>query len=135
MSLIIADQVKEVIGVEINNDGVKDAVINAKRNSINNVRFHRTDVGKFMVELAMKNEAIDIVIMDAPRVASDEAFYKLNPKKIVYISCNPETQAGDLAFLVEHGYQVKGIQPVDMFPQTNYIKTGTRLTRNDTTLK
>ncbi|WP_432355921.1 methyltransferase domain-containing protein [Sporosarcina sp. A2] len=66
ISLIVADQVKEVIGVEINNDGVKDAVMNAKRNNINNVRFHRADAGKFMVELAMKNEAIDAVIMYPP---------------------------------------------------------------------
>ncbi|WP_432352358.1 hypothetical protein [Sporosarcina sp. A2] len=73
------------------------------------------------------------------QAGSDEAFLtsmcKLKPKKIVYISCNTETQARDLAFLVEHGYQVKGIQPVDIFPQTNLIETGTRLTRNDTTLK
>ncbi|MFD1928893.1 hypothetical protein ACFSFY_12700 [Sporosarcina siberiensis] len=56
-------------------------------------------------------------------------------EKIIYISCNPETQARDLALLVEHGYQVKGIQPVEIFPQTNYIETGNRPTRNNTTIK
>ncbi len=74
-----------------------------------------------MVELAMKNEAIDAVIMDPPRAGGDEelltSMCKLKPEKIVCISCNPETQARDLAFLVKHRYQVKGIQPVDMFPK------------------
>ncbi|WP_255407641.1 MULTISPECIES: hypothetical protein [unclassified Sporosarcina] len=98
----VADQVKEVIGVEINNDGEKGAVINAKRNNINNVHFHRADAEKFLVELAMKNDAINAVIMDCPRAGGDEelltSLCKLKPEKIVYISCNPETQARDLAF-------------------------------------
>lgn len=133
ISLIVADKVKEVIGVEINNDSVKDALTNTKRNNIKNVRFHREDAGEFMVELAKKNEKIDAVIMDPPRAGSDEAFLssmcQLSPDKIVYISCNIETQARDLAYLVEHGYKVEGIQPVDMFPQTNHVECIALLTR------
>lgn len=127
ISLIVADQVKEVIGVEINNDGVKDAIKNAKNNNINNAYFHRADAGEFMVDLAMKNEKIDAVIMDPPRSGSDEDFLssmcKLNPQKIVYISCNPETQARDLEYLIDNGYKVKKIQPVDMFPQTTHVES------------
>lgn len=126
ISLIVADKVKEVMAVEVNNDSVRDAIRNAKRNNITNVHFYRADAGEFMTELAMKNEKIDAVIMDPPRTGSDEAFLtsvcKLNPEKVVYISCNPETQARDLTTLLAHGYEVKGIQPVDMFPQTNHIE-------------
>lgn len=133
ISLIVADKVKEVIGVEINNEGVKDAIKNAQNNNISNVYFHRADAGEFMVDLAMKNEKIDAVIMDPPRAGSDEAFLssmcRLSPKKIVYISCNPETQARDLEYLVENGYKVRKIQPVDMFPQTNHVETIVLLSR------
>lgn len=133
ISLIVADKVKEVIGVEINNDGVKDAIKNAEINNISNVYFHRADAGEFMVDLAMKKENIDAVIMDPPRAGSDEEFLasmcRLSPEKIIYISCNPETQARDLEYLVENGYDVKKIQPVDMFPQTNHAETVVLLSR------
>lgn len=133
ISLIVADKVKEVIGVEINNEGVKDAIKNAQNNNISNVYFHRADAGEFMVDLAMKNEKIDAVIMDPPRAGSDEAFLasmcKLSPEKIIYISCNPETQAKDLEYLVENGYKVIKIQPVDMFPQTKHVEAVTLLVK------
>lgn len=133
ISLIIADQVKEVIGVEINNEGIKDAITNAKNNNIKNVFFHRADAGEFMTELAMQDEKVDVVIMDPPRAGSDDAFLsamcKLGPEKIIYVSCNPETQARDLEYLVKNGYKVKGIQPVDLFPQTNHVETVVRIER------
>lgn len=126
ISLIIADQVKEVIGVEINSDGVRDAITNAKKNNVDNVYFHRADAGEFMSGWAMKGEKVDVVIMDPPRAGSDETFLSsmcaLSPEKIIYISCNPETQEQDLTFLVKKGYKVKNIQPVDMFPQTNHVE-------------
>ena len=126
ISLIVADKVKEVIGVELNSDAVRDAVKNAQNNNINNVYFHKADAGDFMVNLALKNEKIDAVIMDPPRSGSDEEFLasmaRLNPEKIIYISCNPETQARDLEFLVDEGYKVQKIQPVDMFPQTSHVE-------------
>ena len=135
ISLIAASKVREVIGVEINEDGVKDAIKNAKVNNSNNVRFHRADAGEFMTELAAKNEIIDAVIMDPPRAGSDEAFLssmcKLKPKKIIYISCNPETQARDLEFLLDNGYKVKGIQAVDLFPQTNHVETVVLMSKAD----
>ncbi len=126
ISLITAARVKEVIGVELSGDAVRDAISNARDNSINNVYFHKQDAGEFMVDLAAKGEKIDAVIMDPPRAGSDEPFLSslvtLNPDKVIYISCNPETQARDLDYLTKHGYQVQRIQPVDMFPQTNHVE-------------
>ena len=79
-----------------------------------------------MVGMAEANEKVDLVIMDPPRAGSDLNFLKsiaaLKPVKVVYISCNVETQARDLAFLCKNGYKVTKIQPVDMFPHTNHVE-------------
>ena len=126
IGLIAASQAKEVIGVELNRDAVKDAIINAKRNHIQNEQFYNADAGKFMVELAEQNEKVDVVFMDPPRSGSDEAFLssvvKLAPKKVVYVSCNPETLARDLKYLTRHGYQAVECQPCDMFPFTKHVE-------------
>lgn len=126
IGLIAASQAKEVIGVELNRDAVKDAIINAKRNNIQNEQFYNADAGKFMVELAEQNEKVDVVFMDPPRAGSDEAFLssvvKLAPKKVVYVSCNPETLARDLKYLTRHGYQAVECQPCDMFPFTKHVE-------------
>ena len=127
IGLILSHKVKDVIGVELNNDAVKDAIKNARNNNIKNAYFHNDDAGDFMVKLADDNKKIDLVIMDPPRAGSDEKFLsslvKLSPDKVVYISCNPITQERDLRYLVKNGYEVKEIQPVDMFPQTNHVET------------
>ena len=126
IGLIAASQAKEVIGVELNRDAVKDAIINAKRNNIQNEQFYNADAGKFMVELAEQNEKVDVVFMDPPRSGSDGAFLssvvKLAPKKVVYVSCNPETLARDLKYLTRHGYQAVECQPCDMFPFTKHVE-------------
>ena len=126
IGLIAASQAKEVIGVELNRDAVKDAVINAKRNNIKNEQFYNADAGKFMVELSEQNKKVDVVFMDPPRAGSDEAFLssvvKLAPKKVVYVSCNPETLARDLKYLTRHGYQAVECQPCDMFPFTKHVE-------------
>ncbi len=126
ISLILAKKVKQVIGVELNKDAVKDANYNAKMNNIHNVNFIQEDAGAFMVKLAEENQTVDVVFMDPPRSGSDERFLasvaKLNPKKIVYISCNPFTQKTDLEYLDGRGYKVKEIQPVDLFPQTFHVE-------------
>ena len=107
IGLIASSHVKEVISVELNKDAVKDAIINAKRNGIKNVKFYQGDAGKFMVNLAGQGKKVDVVFMDPPRAGSDEAFLssviKLAPEKVVYISCNPETLARDLKYLTKHG--------------------------------
>ena len=126
IGLIASSHVKEVISVELNKDAVKDAIINAKRNGIKNVRFYQGDAGKFMVNLAGQGKKVDVVFMDPPRAGSDEAFLssviKLAPEKVVYISCNPETLARDLKYLIKHGYEAKSAVPVDMFSWTEHVE-------------
>lgn len=126
ISLVASSRAGSVIGVELNKDAVKDAVRNAKLNNIKNVYFYNEDAGVFMAGLAKDKKSMDVVFMDPPRSGSDEAFLsslvQLSPKKVVYISCNPVTQARDIEYLVNYGYRVKEIQPVDMFPQTAHVE-------------
>ena len=111
-----------MIGVELNKDAVRDAVTNAKVNGEKNIRFYNNDAGKFMVQMASQNAHADVVFMDPPRSGSSEAFMDsvavLNPKCIVYVSCNPQTLARDLKYLAKKGYHTKQATPVDMFPWT-----------------
>ncbi len=127
IGLIAASQAKEVISVELNKDAVRDAIGNAKRNQVKNIRFYQADAGKFLVSMAESGEKADVVFMDPPRTGSDEAFMSsvlaIGPEKIVYISCNPETLARDLEFLTKKDYEVKKICPIDMFPFTSHIET------------
>ena len=127
IGLVASKRAGEVIGVELNHDAVHDAISNAKRNGIKNVRFFCDDAGEFMLGMAQDGERADIVFMDPPRAGSDECFLSslvtLAPKKVVYISCNPETQQRDLRLLTKRGYKVEKIQPVDMFPHTNHVET------------
>ena len=124
-----------VTGIELNREAVRDAILNAKENQIKNVRFHQGDAGEFMEEMAAAGEHADVVFMDPPRAGSDEKFLsslvKLRPERVVYISCNPETQARDLQFLTRKGYGVRQIQPVDMFPWTDSIECCAALQRVD----
>ncbi|MBR3836488.1 MAG: 23S rRNA (uracil(1939)-C(5))-methyltransferase RlmD [Clostridia bacterium] len=127
IGIIAAKAAKDVIAVEVNKDAVFDAKNNAKRNDTQNIKFYCDDAGKFMTKMAANGETADVVFMDPPRAGSDEAFLSsvvtLNPKKIVYVSCNPETQERDLKYLIKNGYKVRKIQPVDMFPHTNHVET------------
>ena len=126
IGIIASKYAKEVLGVELNKDAIKDAITNAKRNEVKNIRFIHDDAGKYMVSMAEKNESADVVIMDPPRSGSDEAFLssvvKLAPKKVVYVSCNPETLARDLKYLTKKGYRVVEATPYDMFPMTSHIE-------------
>lgn len=127
IGIIAADKAKEVISVELNKDAVRDAITNAKRNQIKNIKFFNADAGEFMVEMAAEGKKADVVLMDPPRAGSDEAFLssvvKLSPKKIVYVSCNPETLGRDLKYLTKHGYKAEKCQPVDMFPWTSHVES------------
>lgn len=139
IGIIASKHAKEVIGVELNKNAVKDAVINAKRNNVKNIKFYNQDAGKFMVGMANDGDTADVVIMDPPRSGSDEAFLssivKLTPKKVVYISCNPETMARDLRYLQSNGYRGGEIYPVDMFPFTGHVETVVLMSRVDTPKK
>ena len=134
IGMIASDCAKEVIGVELNKDAVKDAVSNAKRNEISNIRFYQNDAGKFLVDMAEQGTKLDVLLMDPPRSGSDEAFLssvvKLHPKRVVYISCGPDTLVRDLKYLNRNGYQVKRTVAVDMFPFTDHIESVTLLEYN-----
>lgn len=127
ISLVAARRAKEVIGVELNPDAVRDARTNAKENEIKNATFFQGDAGEFLVGLAERGEHLDTVFMDPPRSGSSPEFLnsviKCGPENIVYVSCNPETLARDLDTLVKKGYKVRRIQPVDMFPWTEHVET------------
>lgn len=157
IGLIAAAKAKEVIGVELNPQAIRDAKINAKANGISNVRFYQGDAGEFMVAMAGEEKGragvkdayearenpmrenrhtyspADVVFMDPPRTGSDETFLssviKLAPKKVVYISCEPQTLARDLEYLTKHGYKVHKIQPVDMFCHTECVELVVLLSR------
>lgn len=139
IGLIASKSAKQVIGVELNKDAIRDAITNAKRNDIHNVRFFHQDAGEFMVEMAEKGQQADVVIMDPPRTGSDEAFLssviKLAPKRVVYVSCGPESLARDLKYLTHHGYRMKECTPVDMFPFTRHVETVVKLSLKKDTPK
>ena len=131
IGLIAAKNAKRVISVEINKSAHKNAIENAKRNNINNIEFICADAGEY---ISTSGEDIDILIMDPPRSGSDETFLStvMNKKikKIIYISCNPETLARDIEFLSSM-YKVNYIQPVDMFPMTAHVETIVELSLRD----
>lgn len=135
IGIIASKQAGNVIGVELSRDAVRDALINAKKNQAVNIRFYQEDAGKFMVKMADCGETADVVIMDPPRSGSDETFLssivKLAPKKVVYVSCNPETLAKDVKYLTNHGYRAKECTPYDMFPMTSHIETIVSIQRKD----
>ena len=134
IGLSAAGLAEKVIGVELNRSAVKDAISNAKRNGIENARFYAGDAGEFMRAMAEDGMSADVVFMDPPRAGSTRMFIDslaaLGPHRVVYISCNPETQARDLRLFAEHGYHVQRIRPVDMFPWTNHIECVTLMTKN-----
>lgn len=135
IGMIMADSAKTVISVESNEDAVKDARANAEINGIKNIRIHCDDAGKFMVELARKKQTVDVVITDPPRAGCSKDFLHsvvtLSPKKVVYVSCNPETLARDLSYLTKNGYKVNAVQGVDMFPHTEHVETVALLSRKN----
>lgn len=115
-----------VIGVEERPDAVADARNNARHNGIAAAEFVADDAGAFMRTLAARGEELDVLLMDPPRSGSTPDFLKaactLAPHRIVYISCNPKTQARDAEYLVAHGYRIDEMQPVDMFPHTPHTE-------------
>lgn len=133
IGIVASKKAGEIIGCEVNPDAIRDAKVNAKINDIKNIQFICADAGEFMLSLKEQGERCDVLFMDPPRAGSDKKFLSsavaLMPEKIVYISCNPETQQRDLNYLVRNGYKVKKIQPVDMFPYTNHVECVVRLSR------
>jgi 23S rRNA (uracil1939-C5)-methyltransferase len=122
ISLYISRYVREVTGVEIAGEAVKDAKINAKINEINNAFFYEG-----AAEHAVKSLGkADVVIIDPPRKGCDKSLLdtisEISPDKIIYVSCNPATLARDLKILSGYGFETKIVQPVDMFPRTAHVE-------------
>ena len=124
-----------VIGVDSVPSAIRDAASNARHNGIQNAEFVAQDATQFMKELAASHERPEplVLLMDPPRAGSTPAFLEaaaaLAPERIVYISCNPATQARDVKQLVESGYTVRTIRPVDMFPHTDHVESIVMLER------
>ncbi len=124
---------KQVIGVELNRDAVADAIVNARLNGVKNCWFTAGDAGEYMEQMARDGMRPDLVFLDPPRSGSDEKFLssllRCAPKRVVYVSCDPETLARDLGVLTGGGYKVQKLQPVDMFPYTRHIECVAALVR------
>lgn len=137
IGLIASNRSGTIIAVEQNPDAIRDAGANAKLNAIGNIKFYQDDAGAFLMRMAEEKQEADVVFMDPPRAGSDENFLtallELSPKRIVYISCNPETLQRDLKFLTRRKeYFVSKIQPVDMFPFTKHVETVVLIQRKNT---
>jgi 23S rRNA (uracil1939-C5)-methyltransferase len=133
IGMSMAPKAKRVIGVELNKNAVKDAKANAKRNNIQNIHFIAADATEYMLHMAEKGEKVDVVILDPPRSGSTEEFVNataaIAPKRVVYVSCNPETLGRDLGWFTKAGYRAIEASPVDMFCFTQHCECVVALER------
>lgn len=116
----------QVVGVDNVESAIRDARLNAKHNGIQNAEFAAEDAGAYLKRLAAEGAHLDVLMMDPPRAGASEEFLHaamaLAPERIVYISCNPATQARDVRILRDAGYRPTHIRPVDMFPHTDHVE-------------
>ena len=135
MGIIGAKKAKKVYGMEIVEDAIKDAKINAEANNVNNIQFVCTDAGKGAQMILRSKIKIDSLIVDPPRKGCSketlDAIFKIDPKRFVYVSCDPATLARDVKIILEHGYKLEKVQPCDMFPQTTHVETVVLMSRKD----
>ena len=126
-SIFLAPYAKNVIGIEINEKSVKHAQINAENAGLKNVKFIHGDIENVLRrEFLPPGYEISLIVLDPPRSGCEKAVLKaivdLQAQKIIYVSCNPATQARDVKYLNECGYNLQSLLPVDMFPQTEHIE-------------
>ena len=126
IALTLAPRAGEVWGVELFEQAVADAVAGARRNEISNTHFLAGEARLALKELLARAPAPDVLVVDPPRAGlSKTVVHRLlqaAPKRIVYVSCNPTTLAPNAAELVQGGYSLRSVCPVDMFPQTHHIE-------------
>ena len=126
ISLFLAQKATKVYGIEIVEDAIKDAKINARLNNLNNVEFYVGKAEEVVPKMYSEGKTANVVVVDPPRKGCDEkvldTIVSMKPDRVVYVSCNPSTLARDLAYLDERGYKCVEIQPVDMFPHTMHIE-------------
>jgi 23S rRNA (uracil1939-C5)-methyltransferase len=127
IAIFIATQAKKIIGVEVVEEAIKDARENAKLNNIENSEFIVGKAEDWLPRWVREGGRADVIIVDPPRKGCApellEAIVEVNPERVVYVSCNPATLARDLKHLVGNGYEVRAVQPVDLFPQTSHVET------------
>jgi 23S rRNA (uracil1939-C5)-methyltransferase len=127
ISLFLSKKVKKVYGIEIVPEAINNAKENAKLNGVDNVEFLIGESETVIPELYGKGIKADVIVVDPPRKGCDEKLLEviaeMGPTRVVYVSCNPATLARDLKYLSERGYEVREVQPVDMFPQTVNVET------------
>ena len=132
IGMTIAPYVNKVIGVELNKEAYKDALNNARMNKLNNIQFYNDDATEFMKKHARELK-VDCIIMDPPRSGSTKEFIQsvkiMNPKTVVYVSCDPHTQVRDLKEFKKLGYDFKDVYLYDMFPHTDHIESIVKLSR------
>jgi len=127
IGIFMANKAKLVYGIEIVEQAIEDAKENCKINGVTNARYYAGDTGKLLTDLIEKQRIIpDVVVVDPPRKGLDkttiENIKNIKAKKVIYISCNPATLVRDLSYL-EDKYDIKEIQPVDMFPFSNHVES------------
>jgi 23S rRNA (uracil1939-C5)-methyltransferase len=126
IGLLMAPRSAEVWGLEIVESAISDAIANARLNEIDNAHFFAGDVRLALRDLAERAKRPDVVVVDPPRAGLSQKVVRriieTAPKRIVYVSCNPTTLAPNAAQLVEAGYVLRKVRPVDMFPQTPHIE-------------
>ncbi len=133
ISLFLAQKATKVYGIEIVEDAIKDAKINAKLNNLNNVEFYVGKAEEVVPKMYSEGKTANVVVVDPPRKGCDEkvldTIVSMKPDRVVYVSCNPSTLARDLAYLDERGYKCVEIQPVDMFPHTMHVESCAKIVK------
>lgn len=134
IGLSMAHLVKEVIGVEVVKQAVRDAGVNAQNNGITNARFLCADAAQAAAQLNEQGVKPDVVIIDPPRKGCAPGLIgtiaALSPKRVVYVSCDPATLSRDLKLFAQEGYRTLAVTPVDMFPRTAHVEAVALLDRN-----
>jgi 23S rRNA (uracil1939-C5)-methyltransferase len=135
IGLFLAEQAKKVIGIEVVEEAVADARKNARLNGFNNCRFEAGDAADLLEELADDGEQVDVAVLNPPRKGCDEDVLNrvagLSPRRIIYVSCSPESLMRDLNILKKQGYTCRELQPVDMFPQTVHVENVALIEKSD----
>lgn len=132
IGICAASKAANVIGCELNADAVEDARRNAQQNNVSNISFVNADAGEFLTDLKEQGEKVDVIFLDPPRSGATEEFLDaaaaIAPRRIIYISCGPETLLRDLKYLKKKGYKAVAAKGCDMFPFTEHTEAVCLLT-------
>ena len=135
ISLFLAQKAEFVYGIEIVEDAIKDARLNAKLNGMDNLEFFVGKAEEVVPEIYKEGKRANVVVVDPPRKGCDErvldTIVKMEPDRVVYVSCNPSTLARDLKYLEDRGYRCEKVQPVDLFPHSVHVETVALLSKLD----